>query len=62
MEYPKDKVTGKTIGNYQRMVEFINSVIKHTCCLCGDCCMSCDAKKLLTEIGEYRECNTNTGG
>jgi hypothetical protein len=39
--------------NYEKAVDFIKHIMKHTCCLCEpESCISCNALKLLREIGE----------
>lgn len=38
---------------YKKLVNFAKSCLNHSCCLCNcECCIVCDAQKLLREIGE----------
>ena len=40
------------IINY-KLVKFVKSCKNHTCCLCNsECCIVCNAKTVLEEIGE----------
>ena len=43
------------IAKHDAMLKFIRECLNHTCCLCNDaCCISCNAKEILEEIGEYK--------
>ncbi len=38
---------------YIILTDFVKSCLSHTCCLCNsECCIPCNAKQLLEEIGE----------
>ncbi len=38
---------------YEKLLAFVRSLLKHTCCLCNsERCRCCNAKDLLQEIGE----------
>lgn len=41
------------IARHDRMLEFVKSSLEHTCYLCkSDCCIPCNVKELLKQIGE----------
>jgi len=38
---------------YKELIAFLKLAKAHSCCLCqANCCISCEANKLLDELGE----------
>jgi hypothetical protein len=37
--------------NCNRLVDILKRAAKESCCICNDSCLSCDADKLLREMG-----------